>query len=403
MNAHRLVAQATRSMTRFPMRTGFMMLGSFVGVAALALLVSVGQAAEGKLLKTMRGIFGDATVIIVGGGSHTFGGPRAGPARLTMDDMDAVAKAVPDIDVWDPQAEVATTVRHADATANAVRVLGESEQWQRVAARDVVSGKSFEASDVSSSARVAIIGATVARKLFPNENPVDAEIRIGAVPFRVIGVLQTFGTDMHGMDRDNEIVVPVSTLTRRLTNVDAINAARMLIKDPSRQDDVAKSITQILRQRHGIDRDRPDDFTVVTASGMMKIVGTARKIMLLYLPLAGGVVLLVGGIIAAALMLGSVAQRVPEIGLRRAIGARPEDIRAQFLLESAATVVAGGALGLLAGWGGMHLVDTHMHLGSALSWRAVGIGMAASALVGLAAGVIPARRAARLHPVDALR
>jgi putative ABC transport system permease protein len=403
MSGRTLLRQAMRSMGRYKIRTGFMMLGSIIGVAALTFIVSVGQAAQTKMLRTIRQILGDASVLVIGGGSRMLGSPRGGVARLTIDDMAAVAREVQGIDAWDPQADLSgATVRHDDAVATP-RVIGGSERWDRVWGRGVSRGTSFDGAAVSSVARVALIGETVVRRLFPGQDPIGAEIRIGAVPMRVIGVLEPYGIDMHGTDRDNEIIVPISTLMRRLTNTDAITGAKLVVTDPSQQEAVGREVRRVLRARHGLDRDQPSDFSIMTSSRVQETVATMQRVLVLYVPLVGAIVLIVGGIVSAALMLASVSERTGEIGLRRAVGARPEDIRSQFLLETAATVVTGGIVGIALGLAIVQLLESRMQLGARFSWTAVLVGLASSAIVGLAAGVAPARRAARLRPADALR
>jgi putative ABC transport system permease protein len=208
---------------------------------------------------------------------------------------------------------------------------------------------------------------------------------------------------MHGMDRDNEVVVPISTLMRRLTNVDTISAAKLLVADPAREEELAADVSRLLRARHALNRDEPDDFRAVTTTEVQKEIAWIRRILLLYVPLAAGIVLLVAGIVAATLMLSSVNERVGEIGLRRAVGARPEDIRLQFAAETAVTILSGGLGGLVLGYIGAQFVASRMELGDTFSWRAVLVGIVASMITGLLAGVLPARRAAQLHPVEALR
>jgi putative ABC transport system permease protein len=330
------------------------------------------------------------------------GSPRAGAARLTIDDIAAVANDVPQVEVWDPQAELRTSVRYGDASATA-RVIGSSERYERVWGRGVSRGESFDAAAVAGSARVALIGETVARRLFANQDPVGAEILVGAVQVRVIGILEPFGIDMHGMDRDNELLVPISTLMRRLTNRDAINTAKLVVKDPAAQEATARNVTRVLRARHALSSDQPSDFTLVTSVEVRKVMGLIQRVLLVYVPLVGGIVLLVGGVVAAALMLASVNERVGEIGLRRAVGARPEDIRRQFLVETATIIVTGAAFGIVLGYIGAQVVASRMRLDGAFSWTAVVVSLLAAAVTGLAAGVAPARRAARLHPADALR
>jgi putative ABC transport system permease protein len=389
-------------MRRYKLRTSFMMLGSLVGVTALSFVMSVGQGAKAKMLRTVRQVVGEQAIIVVGGGSRLMGSPRAGVARLTIDDVAALANEVPEIAIWDPQAELRTSVRSGDASTIA-RVIGASERFERVWDRGVERGESFDATAVASAARVALIGETVARRLLADQEPIGAEVLINSVPVRVIGILEPFGNDMHGMDRDNEIVVPISTLMRRLTNVDAINTAKLVVKDDAAQEETEREAKRVLRERHALAADQPDDFTLITSVEVERMMGTIQRVLLVYLPLAGGIVLLVGGVVAATLMLASVSARVAEIGLRRAVGARPQDIARQFLLETILIIVAGGAVGVLFGYSSAYAVAARMKLDIGFSWSAVLVSLAAATATGLVAGVAPARRAARLHPVDALR
>jgi putative ABC transport system permease protein len=402
MKTTRLVTHSMRAITRYRLRSTFVMLGSLVGVAALTLVVSVAQGVQVKVLNTVGLMLGDSSLLVISGGSRIMGSPRAGASRLTIDDLTAVADELDEIAAWDPQQDLSSVVRYRDTTST-VRVLGQSERGQRVWARAVARGQYFDEAAVRAAARVAVIGATVARTLFGDEDPLEAGIRIGAVPFRVIGVLQPLGTDMHGMDRDNEIIVPISTLMRRVTNVDTIAAARLLVKNPDREDTVARDVGRILRTRHALVSDEPDDFRIVTTVEVRNMVTWIRRVLFLFVPMVAGVVLLVAGIVAATLMLSSVNERVAEIGLRRAIGARPEDIRLQFATETAVTILTGGVGGLLLGYAGARFVAERLQLGATFSWEAVLVGIVATASTGLLAGVLPARRAAQLQPAEALR
>jgi putative ABC transport system permease protein len=402
MNNWLLLRHSLRTMSRFKLRTAFMMVGTVVGVAALTLVVSVGQAAERKILSMVRQNFGVNSILILDGGGGRMGGPRSEAFRLKLDDMAALANEVPGIETWDPQQTLSASVRRGESS-DTTRVLGESERSQLVWSRGAVEGEYFDAAAVAGSARVAIIGTTVARQLFGSDSPVGSDILIGGVNFRVIGILEPWGNDVHGMDRDNEVVVPITTLMRRVTNVDTIGGAKLLVKDPAAAEEVAREIKQILRSRHAIADGQPDDFTVMTALQAQKMVAMVQRILFVYLPLVAGVALLVSAIIAASLMLVSVNDRVSEIGVRRAIGARAQDIRLQFLIETAATTLAGGIAGLVLGYAGARLAANQMHLGVSISWSAVLLAISVSIITGLLAGVVPARRAARLQPVEALR
>jgi putative ABC transport system permease protein len=402
MTLARHLRLALRAMRRYRLRSAFVMLGTFLGVAALAVVLSVGAAAERRILETVRQIFGASSMVVYAGGGMFRGGPRGPSARLTLDDLAALAQDVPGIEAWDPMQALPSEVRHGDRTVSA-RVLGHSERYERVWGRAAVQGEHFDAAAVAGSARVALIGRTVARALFGQEDPLGAEVLVGPVACRVVGVLEPFGTDAHGIDRDNEVVVPISTAMRRLMNVDTIRAAKLLVAEGTRVEDAAGAATRLLRERHALGAGQPDDFTVVTAVEVRKRVDGVRRVLFVFLPLVAGITLLAGGVLAASLMLASVNERVAEIGLRRALGARPQDIRGQFLAETAVTTLAGGLGGLAAAAVISRLAAGRMGLDGGLSLTAVVLGLALAAGIGLLAGILPARRAARLPPADALR
>lgn len=404
MSTARLVQHSIRTMARYKLRTGFMMLGSLVGVTALTLVVSVGQAFEGKMTTMFSRIFGDSAIVISDGGGRMMGGPHGPGIRLKIDDIEALAKELPGIQGWDPEQQLSgVDLKHGAATDSAAGIQGDSERFAQVWGRGLTEGEYFDTTAVRGSARVALIGETVAKELYPNQDPIGADLEIGSVPFRVIGVLEPWGTNPHGMDQDNFVVVPITTLMRRLTNVDTISTAKLIMSDPTQASQLSGGIRQILRQRHALDTGQPDDFTILTPIDAQKEIGSIKKVLFLYLPLVAGIFLVVGGFVAASLMLVSVNERVGEIGLRRAVGAQPGDIRLQFLIETAATTLAGGLAGVALGYLGARLGANKMHLQNILVWNAAFLGIAASTLTGLLAGLVPALRAARLNPADALR
>jgi putative ABC transport system permease protein len=402
MKARGLIRQSLRILGRSKLRSGFMMLGSLIGVAALTFVVSIGEAANRKMLTTVDQIFGRSAIVVFARGGRMMGGPRGEAARLTLADIDAVAKQLPGIAAWDAQQGLTTSVRRADRSTTA-RVLGQTERFKRVQNRGVSRGETFDAAAVAGSARVALVGETVIRELFGTEDPLGAEILVGSVRFRIVGILERFGTDAHGMDRDNEVVVPISTVMRRLQNVDTIQAAKLVVSDPAALEATAREAENILRERHALASSQPDDFMIRTSLQVQKIVIKVQRALFLFLPLVAGVSLLAGSAVAATLMLSSVSERVGEIGLRRAVGARPKDILLQFLLETAVTALGGGCIGLLIGTIAAQWVARRMTLGPVFSWQAILLGLAAGAVTGFLAGVLPARRAARLQPADALR
>ncbi|MEZ4456243.1 MAG: ABC transporter permease [Gemmatimonadales bacterium] len=291
MNTNRLIGSCLRAMGRAKLRTVVMMVGSLLGVAALTFTVSLGNSARRKMVRTVQQIVGESSVLVMGGGSRMLGSPRGASARLTLDDAAAIAAQVPGIDVWDPQADLGgQTVRAGDATTT-VRVLGSSERFGAAWARGVERGEPFDAGAVAAARPVALIGATVVRALFGAADPVGSEIRIGAVPFRIIGVLETFGTDMHGMDRDNEIVVPISTLMRRITNTDAISGARFSLAAGVDAEATSRAVRDALRTQHAIPNGRPDDFRLITSTEARQMLDQVTRAITLYVPLAAAVIL----------------------------------------------------------------------------------------------------------------
>ncbi|MFN0099538.1 MAG: ABC transporter permease [Gemmatimonadaceae bacterium] len=403
MNTTRLFGQSLRSLRRQPLRTVFIMCGSVVGVAALTLTLSMGRTLEAKMVTMFRRMVGDASMLVIAGGGRMMGSPRADAARLTVDDMLAVVQEVDGIVEWDPQAVLnGTTVQRGTASVT-TRVLGSSERWSRVWERGVAEGESFASADVTSAARVAIIGRSVARDLFGDGDPIGSDVQVGAVPVRVIGVLEEFGTDLHGMDRDNEIVMPLTTVMRRLNNLDAISGAKLLVDVPERGEEIAEQVAASLRRQHRLVAEQDDDFRIMTALAAQRIVENSRTTLTLYVPLGATIILVLGGVITAALMLGAVNERLREIGLRRAVGARPEDVHRQFLVETAITTVVGGFIGLGVAALGARAIGARIEADGQLTWTAIATGLGAAVLTGWLAGVLPARRAATLNPVDALR
>jgi len=399
----RLITNSFAAIGRYKLRSAFIIVGTLIGTAALTIVIAAGGGVKRKMLSTVRQLFGASSILVMSGGTQFMGGPTANAARLTLDDIEAVAAEVPQIEAWDPQQAIPNaSVRHNGLTANA-RVFGASERFERVWQRGIARGEAFDATAVRSGARVALIGVTTARELFGNDDPIGQEILVNHVPLQVIGVLEPFGTDLHGMDRDAEIVIPISTMMRRVMNVDTISAAKLLVRDPSQVDDARRAMKRVLRARHGTPEGRPDDFNVITSVMVQRTLAKMQRVIGIYLPIAAGIILLVSAIVAATLMLSSVNARISEIGLRRAVGARVEDIQLQFVLETAATMLLGGILGVALGSVLAEVVARRFSLGTVFSVSTSALALGVTIATGILAGVLPARRAARLDPIEALR
>jgi putative ABC transport system permease protein len=270
--------------------------------------------------------------------------------------------------------------------------------WSRSASR----GAFLTAADVASAERVALVGEAVVDELFAGSDPIGAQIRVGTVPFRVIGVLEPGGTDPHGIDRDHVVMVPITTMMRRVANIDWVGHAKLVLTTGTDLDMAVLEIGDILRRRHGIGSDDPDDFAMFTPLQVQRTVGEANRVFTLLLPLIASISIVVGGLVVANLMFLTVNERRSEIGLRKAVGAREGDLRFQFLAESAAVTSLGGIVASAVAFVLVAVLSMH-GLPAAMPWAAAAGGIGISMLVGIVAGVAPARRAAALDPARTLR
>jgi len=382
-----------------------MMLGTFVGVLALTLVVAIGQGTRDSVMGNIERMFAGNSILLSAGGGGMMGGPRAsGPTTtLVMEDLEEILATVPDVTVYDPMVMAEAREVVFLGNSSSVRVIGHSENHEAVWDRGVSRGAFFGGGEVRSSARVALVGETLVREVYEGADPIGSQLRVGTVPFEVIGVLDSMGIDPHGWDRDNEVIIPVTTMMRRVMNVDYVQSAKILVADGDQLDGAVSAIEGLLRERHALAEDEPDDFSMITPTQVREMVGSMNRIFTLFLPLLAGVSLLIGGIVVANLMLMGVNERRSEIGLRKAVGARGKDIWIQFLLESSLVTIVGGVLALLVGAAALGFLAQAMEIPSVMPWQAATLGLCAAVVVGLLAGVFPARRASELDPVTTLR
>ncbi|MCP5051113.1 MAG: FtsX-like permease family protein [bacterium] len=405
MKRNRMIKNSFHTMARHKVRTFFMMLGIIVGITALTMIVSFGQGAKKEVMGKINKLFSANNIFISGRRVQLKGGRHAASntQNFTIADMEALQDEIPNIELWDPMQVMADReVKHREKNVN-VRIYGHSPKAEIVWNRSVVSGEFFDDADMNKSARVALIGEITAKELFGAEDPIGREIRIGTVPFRVKGVLQSIGVDPHGNNRDNEVHVPITTAMRRLMNVDYITGAKVQVRDAHKTQETAARITQVLRERHQLAPEASNDFYLMTPVMVRRMVAKANSVFDLLLPLIAGISLLAGGVVVANLMLVAVNERTAEIGLRKAVGARSKDILRQFLMETTVITGIGGIIGIILGTLGVLIIASMMGIPSAFSFGATLFGVIFSSLVGLVAGVFPARRAASFDPVETLR
>jgi putative ABC transport system permease protein len=402
MNKKLLFSRSLLMMSRFKLRTFFMSIGVTVGVATLVLSRSLGSGAEQVMIERINRMFGPSSIMITAGGAHR--GSQEGPvSTFKIADLEAIEARVQQVAAWDPMLVVGGRELRYKDTNRQVTIEGHSDRAEEVWNRGVIDGRLLTAADLASAARVAVIGTRLTETLFGDQSPIGEKILIDSVPFRVVGVLESIGIDPHGTDRDEDIHIPTTTVMRRFLNVDYISSAKVIARDPEKVEETADQIKQILRERHGIAAGEPDDFAVFTPKIVALMVARTNRVLKVFLPTAAGVGLLVAAIVISSIMLIAVRERIGEVGLRKAVGATEKQISLQFLVEAVGVTVASGLAGLFLGVAVATWVAQRMQLPVVITAESMALGFAAALVVGIVSGLLPARRAARLDPVEALR
>ncbi len=389
-------------------RTALTMLGIIIGVAAVIAMVSVGAGAERRISEQIRSL--GANSIVVQSGASTSGGIRWGlgtQQTLTEEDARAIALEVPAAEVAAPSVRGAAQTVYGNANWSTA-IQGVTPDY--LVARDwaVASGKMFGADDVEAATKVAVLGDTTWKSLFGESDPVGQTIRIKKVPFTVVGVLEPKGHSAWGHDQDDLILLPISTAKRKVlgaspSNPRAVGSISVRVKDAALMDEAAGEIRDVLRQRHRLQPEQEDDFSVRVLSEMFAAQEDSARIMTLLLASIASVALLVGGIGIMNIMLVSVTERTREIGLRMAVGARGRDILVQFLVEAVALALAGGVVGIGVGLGAAEAIASLADWSTEVPAEAIGLAFGSAAAVGIFFGFYPARQASRLDPIEALR
>ncbi len=402
MRTWRLFKQSMIALGRNKTRSFLVMLGVIVGIAALTVVVSMAKGANRKVMQRVNN-FGPTAIMLFAGGGKNLPGPDPTVATLTLDDAKAVESQVRGVKFICPQVTRPMMPASYRDRSYEVTVIGAGTSWQEAWDWYVSSGDFYDEQDYSGMARVAVIGQTVVRELFQGANPIGETIRIANANFKVKGVLPPKGTSPMGTDMDERVIIPLTTAMRRTFNVSTFTNVRVRVASVRDVQRVASEIRALIRERHNIRPPDVDDFRVVTPdiiAGLSEMVsGTLNRVLLAVTALS----LIVAGIVLMNLMLLSVTERRHEIGLRRALGGKRRDVLLQFLFESIALTSSGGLLGLVLGVAASLVVGGLTAKRMEISWEPVALALGLSLLVGLAFGLLPARRAARLHPVEALR
>jgi len=400
-----IIRVAFRALQRNKMRAALTMLGIIIGVSAVVAMVSIGQGAQAAVQAQIDSI--GTNLLFVSAGAQNVGGVRSGTGdsgtnTLTVEDLDAIKREVPSVAMVTPSVTTRGQLVAGNANWN-TQIQGVSEQFPDIRKWAVGSGEFFSDSDVRTAARVLVIGQTIADNLFAGGDPVGQEIRVQNLPFRVVGVMARKGQDQQGRDQDDIAFTPYSTVQNKITGSQRVQVAFVSAVSADATYTAQDQITELLRQRHKLGTNEPNDFTVRNMSDIAEAANETNSTMTLLLACIAGVSLLVGGIGIMNIMLVSVTERTREIGIRMAIGARSSAVRSQFLIESVVLSLMGGVIGILLGivvslaipkmLGWPTLISTMAIIGSAVF----------SAMVGIFFGYYPARKAAALDPIEALR
>lgn len=405
------IAVAVRALLRNKMRATLTVLGIVIGISAVTTMVSVGTSA-GQLLQDQLQSIGTNFIVVQPTFEKRRGVQSGNMPSLTDEDAEAIGRECGSVLAYSPLVYGVKPVVRANTNMQPKEMWGVGIDYLRVRTWDIEVGGFFTERDERSGNCVCVIGHTIVRELFPSDNPVGQQLRVGNIPFVVVGVLGKKGASLTGEDQDNVMLMPYTTVKKRLQGTSFRNVAAILVsaRAPELIDLAKVEIQQLLMDRHNIAFGQKPDFEVVTSAQLSELFGKITGIMTALLASIAGISLLVGGVGIMNIMLVSVTERTREIGIRMAVGARGRDIMIQFLIESVVLSCFGGAIGLALGIGAsVGITKTINAISPGADWPVVvsipaGVtAMIFAAVVGLVFGLYPAWRASRLDPIDALR
>jgi putative ABC transport system permease protein len=404
MNRALLRATVLRRLSRHKGRSLVMGLGVTLGVFATVVLTAVSGSVRAKFLGFLDAAYPpDGIVVYAGGGPMAIGGPR----RLTLDDVETIAAAT-GVAAWDPLVFAGPREVRGGGATQRIALLGLSEQGAFVRRRGVMAGDYLTAAEVRGRASVALVGATTARQLFGDRSPLGETLFVDGAPYVVRGVLEARGSDPHGGDQDHVVVVPYTTLLDRVLRTTSLAAVTFRLDDPDRVDAVAREIAELLRREHQIAAGQQDDFSVFTSATMQAMFRRSFGTFDLFVPLIAGALFVLSALVILSVAQLGIRARRSEIGLRKAVGARARDVETQIVCEVLAVAVAASLVGLALVPLGLRLVAPLLaekfgvHAVT-LSPAPIVLALAVATLTALAGALLPARRAARLDAVAALR
>jgi putative ABC transport system permease protein len=388
------------------MRSVLTALGIIIGVSAVIAMIAVGSGAKARINEQIASM--GSNLLIVQSGSSTSGGMRMGSGTvptLTVDDAEAILTDIPSVKYAAPTLPGVAQVIYGNQNWS-TSIVGTVPEMLEIRDWPLVSGRPFSQQDVNGATKVCLLGMTVVQNLFGGIDPVGQIIRIGNVPFTVVGVLSYKGQSARGQDQDDTVIVPLTTAQKRLFGMQFPGMVRMIMvqaKGPEMMKEAESQINVLLRQRHRITGNQDNDFTVRNLSEIMTAAQQSADVMSLLLGAIASISLIVGGIGIMNIMLVSVTERTREIGIRIAVGAKSRDILLQFLIESLVLSLIGGMLGIAIGISGTHVLSIFTQWPTLLSIKAILLAFAFAGSAGVFFGFYPARKASLLDPIEALR
>jgi len=402
----RILQVSFRALTRNKMRSFLTILGIIIGVAAVIAMVSVGEGARKGIQDRFASM--GTNLLFVQPGSRQFHGVQTGAGgyvNLKPEDAVAIEQNCEAVAAVSPSISTRAQVVYANKNWN-TQIQGTGEKFPEVRSWDVSEGNYFDETQVAAAAKVCVLGNLVKQNLFEDEDPIGKTIRINKIPFKVIGVLESKGEQGGFFNRDDMIAAPYTTVMRRLRGVDYISSIDVEAVSADMTDEAQTQITELIRERHRIAPGADDDFQVRNMTDVAESAAESSQIMTILLGSIAGISLIVGGIGIMNIMLVSVTERIREIGIRLAVGAREKDILLQFLIEAVALSVGGGLIGIIIGIGVSRLmkyVPSFQGITTVVTPGSILLAFLFSASVGIFFGYYPARKASRLDPIEALR
>ena len=410
MNLYATLLIALKALRVNKLRSALTMLGIIIGVAAVIVMIAVGGGARAQVEAQIRSL--GANLMMVFSASPTFTGARgaAGSTHtVSEDDAYAIARELPEYIAGAAPALRGSGQVVAGNSNWSTSFYGVTPDYFEVREWSIADGRFFDQAEINGAAKVAIIGQTVATNLFGDASPLDEVIRIRTVPLTVVGLLASKGQSPGGSDLDDVILLPITTARNRILGATALAKSRSVgsiqikLRDGADSKEAEEKVRELLRQRHRLQPGQDDDFTLRNMTEILQTREESSRVMALLLAAVASVSLLVGGIGIMNIMLVSVTERTREIGLRRAVGARARDILQQFLIEAITLSLIGGLIGIALGVGGAELIGRLAGWPIQLSLAAILLAAGCAAAIGIFFGFYPARRAARMAPIEALR